>query len=107
MYNIFLQHKGINHEIECYSGDVFQFELVSLARERYCHHYHEEIELNATFKKFVHNYKATCEGRNTPRGQIIDSTVDKSKLSDTQCKSFVTQSSKMLAAITACKLVSP
>ena len=43
--------------------DVFEHEVVSLAREIYHDHYHEEVELNSTFNTFVNNYRIVYEGK--------------------------------------------
>ena len=57
--------------IDKMEGDVFSQRVISLARKEYNDYYHVEVELNATFKKFVLNYKAAYEGRNTRKDQII------------------------------------
>ena len=68
-----VQLLGINELIER-TRDVFNTEVVSQAREQYYEQYEQEVELNATFNRFVANYKAAYEGRNIRRDQIIDST---------------------------------
>lgn len=37
--------------------------------------YQEEVELNATFGLFIHNYKVAYEGKNTKRDQILNAAV--------------------------------
>ncbi len=56
---------------------IFHQEVVTAAREKYTKLYEEEVELNMKFNKFVQNYKAAYEGRNTRRDQIIDGSVAK------------------------------
>ncbi len=57
--------------------DIFNQEVVTAAREKYTKLYGEEVELNMKFNKFVQNYKAAYEGRNTRKDQIIDGSVSK------------------------------
>lgn len=55
------------------------------ARENYDKTYAEELDLNARFKKFVSNYKAAHEGKNTKRAQVIEAR-NKRNLSRTERK---------------------
>ena len=66
--------------------DVFNQEVITVAREKYNRLYEKEIQLNKKFHKFVQNYKAAYEGRNTRRHQIIDVSTGKKSLSDKQRK---------------------
>lgn len=59
---------------------VFQQEVVSQAREDYCNLYEHESKLNKKFNKFVLNYKAAYEGRNTRKEQVIGTTITKKDL---------------------------
>lgn len=59
---------------------VVHQEVVSQAREDYCNLYEDEIELNKKFNKFVSNYKAAYEGRNTRKEQVIGTTITKKNL---------------------------
>ena len=68
---------------------IFEEELISEARERYNEIYKEEIELNSNFRRFVRNYKAAFEGRNTRRAQILDSR-NKRNVSDKESKLLAT-----------------
>lgn len=56
--------------------DVFNQELVTQAREKYTSHYQEEIELNSKFYRYVVNYKAAYDGKNTVRDQTRSSNLD-------------------------------
>lgn len=75
-----MQLLGIEEVIEN-SEDVFQTEVVSLARENYKKDYDEEMRLNNGFNVFVLNYKSAYEGRNTRQDQLIGTTVSKKHLS--------------------------
>ena len=59
---------------------VLQHEVVTQAREDYRNVYENEIKLNKDFNKFVLNYKAAYEGKNTRKEQVIGTTITKKNL---------------------------
>lgn len=69
------------------SGNIFQQQVVSKAREEYQALYRDEIELNETFDQFVHNFKAAYEGRNTRKDQVIEMAVFAKLSHPESCKS--------------------
>ena len=56
--------------------------VLTQAREDYEELYETEIKLNKDFNRFVLNYKAAYEGRNTRREQLIRTSFKKKKLAN-------------------------
>ena len=67
----FVQLAQISSNVDA-TEEVYQQEVISEAREGYQALYAEEEGINATFRRFVLNYKAAHEGRNTRKHQLKD-----------------------------------
>ncbi len=60
----------VEEYIESEGSTIFHQELLSERREKYNKTYSKEVELNSNFRRFVLNYKAAHEGKNTRRDQV-------------------------------------
>ena len=82
-----LQLIAVKEHIGRESSEIFNQELVSNKREKYNTIFSKEVELNSNFRRFVLNYKAAHEGKNTRRDQVQVQGIltRRKKLSVTKC----------------------
>ena len=84
-FNCFILFCSFVLQVLQIASDIFQEKLTTAARKLYIHRYSTEVELNFNFKKFVHNYQAAFDGKNTKRHQLFYARNKKS-VSKTESK---------------------